>query len=76
MNWNEFEIAGHVGFNLKRWEKSEKKAFSLGSLTNFFINLYTSSKGRIYQRTGEGLARQRKESAITSGNTSDYVSMY
>ena len=33
-------------------------------LTSFFINLYMSSKGRMYERTGEGLAKQRKKSAI------------
>ena len=59
-------------------------AFSLGSLVNtifsfklglviFFINLQMSSKGEMCKPTGEGLARQRKESAIPSGNTSSYV---
>ena len=33
-----------------------------------FFNLYASSEGRIYERTSEGIARQRKKSAIPFGN--------
>ena len=40
------------------------------------IKLYTSSEGRMYEHTCEGLARQRKTSAIPFGNTSKSVSIY
>ena len=62
------------------------EAFSLTSFMNItssfimglksFFNLYTSSKGRICERTSEGLARQRKKSAILFGNISNNISLY
>ena len=54
------------------------EAFSLTSFINItssfimglesFFNLYATSEGRIYERTSEGIARQRKKSAIPFGN--------
>ena len=50
-------------------------SFTLG-LNILSIKLYTSFEERTYEHTGEGLARQRKKSAISFRNTSKSVSIY